>query len=268
MISQTIRITLIFLILVLQGITSAEAHSPHAIKVNTIKDPNGNPLIVEKLYGDGIFGPDPTRLQIRNRHGVVIARSTTDSSIFAFCPELQFCWAFHNAIGLQALKLDYKNLSYEKTDPASLSPGLKDYLLNTTYIHGSEADLSWPKIQDRTEGFIEINTPLMLLSPIIVLMDNIILFCIVAILFAIIFCIPFFIITPPRKNLLIMIILGCMFFGCTGLTSIIILFIYPEFFLYNATIAALSSCAGMALGIKANLFLQSKTKGNQEDSEF
>jgi hypothetical protein len=116
--------------------TPASAHSSYAVKVKTLEDPNGSSLILEKLYGDGIFFADPVKVQIRNKNGVVIAQSKTATHIGIFCPYIQFCWAFpYETLFVNPIYLDFQKLNYK----ASLKPKLPSALIH--YLNGSTGKL-------------------------------------------------------------------------------------------------------------------------------
>ena len=84
----------LFLILTLLIYAPAYAHPPYLIKQGLITDPDGNKVIKEKLYGDGLFTSDPATFQLRNRHGALLANSPINDHAFSFCPSIDFCWVF------------------------------------------------------------------------------------------------------------------------------------------------------------------------------
>lgn len=101
------------------------AHKPYGHLQKDLRSPQGERLVLEKVFGDGLFGPDPSSLQLRNRHGAVIAYTPANIFVGVFCPSLDACWAFpHDSIlGLGApYRLEPGSLDYEKP----LDPGAMD----------------------------------------------------------------------------------------------------------------------------------------------
>ena len=84
----------LFLILTLLIHAPAYAHPPYLAKQGIITDPDGNKVIKEKLYGDGVFTNDPVTFRLRNRHGALLANSPINTHVFSFCPSIDFCWVF------------------------------------------------------------------------------------------------------------------------------------------------------------------------------
>ena len=86
----------LYFLLVLALLTHAPAHAhpPYLLKQGVITDPDGNQVIKEKLYGDGVIVPDPGTFQLRNRHGALLANSPIEDHVASFCPSLNFCWVF------------------------------------------------------------------------------------------------------------------------------------------------------------------------------
>jgi hypothetical protein len=113
------RIILVFALFFLAA-NSAYAHSPYLIKEGIVADPNGNEVILEKLYGDGIFTADPVSFQIRSKNGTLLAFTSTASQIGVVCPHVKFCWAFLYwgilPVGI-GLKLDHQSIDWNKPAP-------------------------------------------------------------------------------------------------------------------------------------------------------
>ena len=53
---------------------AAFAHMPYVIKQHHVVTESGQPLVVERFGGDGVFWPDPTALQIRNAQAGLLGR--------------------------------------------------------------------------------------------------------------------------------------------------------------------------------------------------
>lgn len=106
-------------VLALVGLAAdpASAHMPYAVEVKTLQDIHGEPLILERLFGDGIFAPDPVSLQVRNRNGAVIAYTSVNQSVSVYCSSLEFCWACpHSTLSLWAtpVRLNHESLDYDQ----------------------------------------------------------------------------------------------------------------------------------------------------------
>lgn len=179
------QLPLLILALGLLCALPVEAHRPYAIKVKTLEAPHGESLILEKLYGDGIFVADPVRLQVRNKNGVVIAHSRTASHVSEFCPSVQFCWAFpYEELFVTPMYLDFKKLKYNETSKSKIpaEPELNDYLKGTTdNIHSD--NISYPDYGDKSENFLKGSPVIQLLSPLIIITDNIANFLVLAAIF-------------------------------------------------------------------------------------
>ena len=95
----------------------AAAHRPYAVKEKEIQGPQGQPLVVEKLFGDGIFSADPVSLQIRTKEGAVIAYTAVSPHVGVYCPSVSDCWAFpHDSLMgiVTAMHLDDTALDFNK----------------------------------------------------------------------------------------------------------------------------------------------------------
>jgi len=87
------HVVLFLLLLLFSG--TAEAHRPYLVRQTEVQAPSGEPVIVEKLYGDGIFVADPVRLQLRSQNGALLAYTPVSrGNISYICPHIKFCWAF------------------------------------------------------------------------------------------------------------------------------------------------------------------------------
>lgn len=125
------------LVLALLIHASAHAHPPYLLKQGVITDPDGNQVIKEKLYGDGVLFPDPGTFQLRNRHGALLANSPIEDHVASFCPSLNFCWVFPcHVLSLFAVgwSLDTEALVFDKPAPnyefknAAKAEAFKSYL--------------------------------------------------------------------------------------------------------------------------------------------
>ncbi len=99
------------------------AHAPYAVKEKELPSPQGTPLLLERLHGDGIFGPDPVSLHLRTPEGAVLAHTPVNQFVAVFCPSLRSCWAFpHNALipVSRPWRLDFDHLDYAKRPPPDL----------------------------------------------------------------------------------------------------------------------------------------------------
>lgn len=98
----------------------AYAHRPYLIKEGSISDPSGNPVILERLYGDGIFTSDPVSFQIRSRSGALLAHTPTAEHVAVFCPDVNFCWAFPYGIASPftvGMRLDHESIDWDAPAP-------------------------------------------------------------------------------------------------------------------------------------------------------
>lgn len=182
-----------FLLLLCVISTSAQASDPTAIKIDTLQDPHGRTLIVERSLGSTILGPPPTNLQIRNYQGIVVAHSPTDSFVVSICPHIEFCYALPHS-GFYTLspvwKLDYQSVDFS----AQKIPNACHDNVNSDLSHRAEAKelceyLNNPeKLSVRNRAFNDpayLKEPLnfspappvmILISPFLVIMMNIHIF--------------------------------------------------------------------------------------------
>ncbi|QQG35483.1 MAG: hypothetical protein HYS17_08040 [Micavibrio aeruginosavorus] len=119
----------------------AYAHRPYLIKEGTISDPNGNSLILEKLYGDGIFTSDPVSFQIRSKSSALLAYTPTSEHIAVFCPDVRFCWAF--LYGIVSPFATGMKLNHESIDWNSKAQNLD--------LKGDEAGLYQKYLEDEKQ---------------------------------------------------------------------------------------------------------------------
>lgn len=94
---------------------TAAAHRPYVEKQGTIKGFDGKNIIVEYLYGDGIFAKDPMRIQLRHENGGLIAATNVTDFGIAYCKTLDYCYlTTYGALFPfpHVLQVDVKNLSY------------------------------------------------------------------------------------------------------------------------------------------------------------
>jgi hypothetical protein len=235
--------------------STAQAHRPYAVKVKTIQSLKHDILIVERLFGDGIFFADPVRLQIRNQQDAVIAHSQTASHVGAFCPSIQFCWAFpYQGLLVEPMYLDYKKLDYHRSN------GLKTPEELTNYLSGSSTTLRTPSLvypssRDMPENFIAASSLLKLLSPLIIIGDNFLTFLLLAILYFLpSFLLPIYITFSQRQNglrrtsfLLLGLIVFITYIALSLLASFVILFTWSMPIIYCLLIAGASVWVGITL---------------------
>jgi hypothetical protein len=148
------------------------AHSPYIVKVKNVKDPTGNPLVIEILYDDGLIGPDPGRFQIRNKHGVIIAKAPHMSHIWHFCPSLKHCWVFpYEGEGIEPLRLDYTKLNYTATSKDPLPPDFQSYLESPAGSRTGSNEY-YTGSRGQTLNFKPASSILKWISPFIIILDN------------------------------------------------------------------------------------------------
>lgn len=163
---------------------AAFAHRPYVVKIGTLESPMGNPLILEKLFGDGIFSADPVSLQIRNMDGAVIAYAPTGNHVGVFCPSIKFCLAFpHSSLSPFSApwQLDYKNLDYDKKlapiateEDLEYATGYKDYLTNKKAKQFHSYEFDDPFLRKGSSGFVKAPFALAFFSPIFIFADHIV----------------------------------------------------------------------------------------------
>jgi hypothetical protein len=265
----------LILILALIGVTHAtpaEGHSPYIKKVLTVKSPAGDPLIIEKLYGDGIFFADPVRLQIRNKNGVVLAYSRTNTHGGVFCPSVRFCWAFpYDGLLAEPLKLDYENLKFDESNKDGLPADLAAYMAGLENTARSST-FAYPSYKDEPKNFIVFSPLIKLLSPIIIIADNFLTFLILAA----VYCLPSFLfptfwsfsLSKTGASQFVLIFLGILMAIPFGVLTVgvtfIDLFTLSIPFLYGLLIASLSIWAGLLLSRKCSHRLLSNSHTDWE----
>ena len=168
------------LVLALLIHTPAYAHPPYLMKEGAITDPDGNRVIKEKFYGDGIFWPDPETFQLRNRHGALLANSPIDSHVVSLCPSIRFCWAFpYNAasifpigwsLNIEAVEFDKPAPNYEFKNEAE-EEKFKSYLNDQNVKRFSSYYLGYPEYNKPHSGFKPSGISV-LFSPFIILVDR------------------------------------------------------------------------------------------------
>lgn len=176
---NTLRLPLILALLFSLFSSPAYAHPPYIVKEKDIIGPNNENLIVEKLYGDGIFGSDPVAFQIRNSNGAVIASSIVSDNIAYFCPSISNCWIFPNGFlpfFSKGYKLNSENLEYSKklSDKNNFQ---EDRVKFEDYLQGREKTLQsnslpYPESNDEEPyGFSDV--PLSYIaSPFVMIFDK------------------------------------------------------------------------------------------------
>lgn len=169
----------LFLILTLLIYAPAYAHPPYLMKQGIITDPDGNKLIKEKLYGDGVFVSDPVTFQLRNRHGALLANSPINDHVFSFCPSIDFCWVFpYSFISLFSFgwSLNAETLEFDKPAPNYEFKGdeeedFKSYLNDQNFKRFSAYFLGYPEFNRSHSGF-KRSWISALLSPFIIIADQ------------------------------------------------------------------------------------------------
>ena len=158
----------------------AHAHPPYLLKQGVITDPDGNPVIKEKLYGDGVLTTDPVTFQLRNRHGGLLAYSPTDYHVASFCPSINFCWVFpYSAISLFAVgwSLDTEAMEFDKPAPnyefkgAAEAGAFKSYLNDPNVKRFSAYALGYTHL-DRPHSGFKPSRISALFSPFIIMADQ------------------------------------------------------------------------------------------------
>ena len=169
----------IFLILTLLIYAPAYAHPPYLKKQGFIIDPDGNKVIKEKLYGDGVFVSDPVTFQLRNRHGALLANSPINDHVASFCPSIDFCWAFpYSFISLFSFgwSLTAEAVEFDKPAPNYEFKGeeeedFKSYLNDQSSKRFSAYFLGYPEFNKSHSGF-KRSWVSVLLSPFIIIADK------------------------------------------------------------------------------------------------
>jgi hypothetical protein len=155
----------------------SHAHSPYAIKDKVLDSASG-PLIIERLYGDGIFIADPVSLQVRNQKGAVVAYTTTAHRVALFCPAIEYCWAFpHTFLATLTFfpeRLDLKGVDLQKSLDGEPSAALKSYLTDRDVKSLRDDSLNYPEHRKTgPSGFVSSFDGMILLSPIFIAIENV-----------------------------------------------------------------------------------------------
>ncbi len=133
----------------------ANAHSPYTREVKTLPGPNGEALVFEKLYGDGIVSADPVRLQVVNRHGAVVAFTPTALEVGLICPSIKNCLAYtytSSSVWVELYSLDYQHLDFNRRDAVT-------------------ERMEYPEYEDKPVGFKPSSSLIVLLSPLLIIKD-------------------------------------------------------------------------------------------------
>lgn len=184
------RSVLLFILIFLIA-SPAYAHRPYLIKEGTINDPNGNSLILEKLYGDGIFTTDPVSFQIRSKNGALLAYTPTSEHVAVFCPDVRFCWGFlYGTVSPFAtgMKLGYESIDWNsqaqkldlKGDEAELyQKYLEDEKQKRAYSYGFD----YPEMRKDKQGKgFSASTWSIAFSPLFIIANHIIPLALVTVL--------------------------------------------------------------------------------------
>lgn len=169
----------LFPILALLIHAPACAHPPYLMKQGLITDPNGNQVIKEKLYGDGVFITDPVTFQLRNRHGALLANSPINDHVASFCPSIDLCWAFpYSFISPFSFgwSLNAEAVEFDKPAPNYAFKGeeeedFKSYLNDQSFKRVSAYFLGYPEFDKSHSGF-KRSWISVLLSPFIIIADQ------------------------------------------------------------------------------------------------
>jgi len=138
----------------------ANAHSPYIDPIQKLEGPNGEPLLLERLCGDGVVTCDPISVQLVNQQNDILAFTESDKLTATFCPSLKFCWVFpYDSTSVTPLRLDYKNLPYRHKQGEN-----------------GTAQKEFSKEQVKFQGFVLGPSWIKVLSPLIIIGDNLILF--------------------------------------------------------------------------------------------
>ena len=173
----------LYLLLVLALLIQAPAHAhpPYLLKQGVITDPDGNRVIKEKLYGDGVLTTDPVTFQLRNRHGAVLANSPIEDHIASFCPSINFCWVFsYHVLSLFAVgwSLDTEALEFDKPAPnyefknAAKAEAFKSYLNDPNVKRFSAYALGYPEFNRSRHSGFKPSRISALFSPFIIMADQ------------------------------------------------------------------------------------------------
>ena len=183
-------------VLVLLIHTPAYAHPPYLMKQGVITDPDGNTVIKEKLYGDGVItAVDPATFQLRNRHGALLANSPIDDRVASFCPSINFCWAFpYSAMSLFSIgwSLNTEAVEFDKPAPnyafksEAEEEKFKSYLNDENVKHFSAYFLGYPEFNRSHSGFKQSRVSF-LFGPFIIIADQFIPLLVILLLTLVLF---------------------------------------------------------------------------------
>lgn len=171
----------LLLVLALLSHAPAHAHPPYLLKQGVITDPDGNQVIKEKLYGDGVITTDPVTFQLRNRHGGLLANSPIEDHVASFCPSINFCWVFpYHALSLFAVgwSLDTEALVFDKPAPnyefkdAAKAEAFKSYLNDKNVKRFSAYALGYPEFNRSHHSGFKPSGISALFSPFIIMADQ------------------------------------------------------------------------------------------------
>lgn len=88
------RIPLALALFVVVSAAPARAHAPYERNVGTIVDSTGRPLTVVLRFTDGIIGPDPATVIVRDSSRVVVAETAPATHWIVRCGSYAACRAF------------------------------------------------------------------------------------------------------------------------------------------------------------------------------
>ncbi len=154
------------------------AHSPYAIKYKSFKDPSGNAVVLEKLYGDGIITTDPVSVQLRNKHDAIVAHTQTSSFASIFCNTLKNCVVYpYDTFSLFATPyiLDFENLNFLK----ELASTSQSEIRNTKTSETPATRLQYPEYRKGMIGFTKAPALYALSSPLMIIKNHSLFYLIV-----------------------------------------------------------------------------------------
>lgn len=150
-------ISILFLgLLILTYAYPAFAHSPYLIKHATVQDQEGNTYIIETRNGDGIFFVDPYVMQVRDRHGRVVAFHKA-ASLPVYCTSIDYCWA----LGGYPKKFDFVEIIKKSKELEQKNEPVEDmklekfqkYLSDQENKRFSGGSIIYPEYEKNTENF-------------------------------------------------------------------------------------------------------------------
>lgn len=172
----------------------ANAHRPYLVKQGVLETGDGQRVIKEEHYGDGIMVADPVVYQIRSPKGAVLARSPVSSHIASFCPIIEFCWVFPYD-PILPLSRGWRlnaDVVYEYKEPVSYkmsereSDAYQDYLNDDAITSVALGGLPYPEHSDEEPfGFSPVFASVVV-SPLAIILDSYIVLgmaCLLPILF-------------------------------------------------------------------------------------